>query len=292
MQILPSSKIPEDYHSYRSHSGAFFDYVLHSEWRNTVKIEENGEYAYIHHYIFWLFSIAYFEKCDISPTRELLAKYGMKRGIVLWSWWRVSYPDGKWWMRLGYIFARFYHHSTRSAFVIIDTPDYWQKWSPNARAHRRKIEKEILSWDITLDTETSIELFLEIYKKTKIHHPWKRYNIWRQKYLSKYHKRNIRIYTASVDWVVRAWAIFLDDFPTSTYLIAFQDDRAKRHHLGLALIDRWFLESQKLGYVYLDLDHMRDTLDPLSYAGYTRFKSEIADYEISFREVWMRFFII
>jgi hypothetical protein len=35
---------------------------------------------------------------------------------------------------------------------------------------------------------------------------------------------------------------------------------------------------------------MRDTLDPTSYIGYTRFKSEIADYEILFRELWMKIF--
>jgi hypothetical protein len=83
--------------------------------------------------------------------------------------------------------------------------------------------------------------------------------------------------------VVLAWAIFLDD--------AFQDERAKSHHLGLALLDRWFTESQKLGYRYLDLDHMRDSLDPLSYTGYTKFKSEIADYELSFRALWMKIFM-
>ncbi len=291
MQKLPSSEIPEDYHYYRSHSSAFFDYTLFCEWKNAVKIEEGREYGYIHHYLFGFFSIAYFEKCDISPTRELLAKYSMKRGIVFWSWWKHTRPNASWWMRLGYVFARLFHHSTRSAFAVLDIPDYWKKWSPNARWHRRKIHREIELWKITINIEASFEDFLDVYKKTKIYHPWKSYNIWRQKYLSKHHSEDIRIYTASLDWVVLAWAIFLDDAPTSTYLIAFQDDDAKRYHLGLALIDRWFLESQKLGYKYLDLDHMRDTLDPLSYAGYTRFKSEVADYEISFREVWMRVFL-
>lgn len=154
----------------------------------------------------------------------------------------------------------------------------------------RKIRKEIDAGIITIDTTTPLEDFIIAYRKTPVHHKWKRYNIYRQKYLSEHFPENIRIYTASIDGEILAGAIFLDDMPTSTYLIAFQHDRAKSHHLGLALIDRWFRESVLLGYRYLDFDHMQDTLDPSSYSGYTRFKSELADYELRFPNLWMRLF--
>lgn len=300
MKILFRSEIPWDYHYYRSHSKAYFDYIIHSEWKHVVKVEENGGYGYIHHYFWWFFSIAFFEKCDIQPTKELLIQYGMKRGIVFWSGWKMSSPTlaweskdifQKWWIRLGYYFSHLYHHSTRSAFSLLNTREYWKKWSSKARWHRNKIFRELEEWKIIINTDASLEDFLEVYKKTKIHHKWKAYNIWRQKFLSKNYSANIRIYTASVDWVILAGAIFLDDHPTSTYLIAFQDDAGKSYHLGLALIDRWFFESQKVGYKYLDLDHMRDSLDPLSYEGYTKFKSEIADYELRWREVWVKIMI-
>ena len=331
MQKIDRSEMPPEYHYYRSHSRAYFDYTVRSERGKVVQVEEDGEYAYIHHYIFGLFSVAYFEKCDIEPTRELLAKYGMKRGIVFWSGWKRESPffviakdspvsvmstkgdilpsiehdislgsiwqrldawkKKKWWFHLGYIFSHFYHHSTRSSFSVLDTAEYWKKWSSSARGHRNKIQNEIKAKILTIDTETSLEEFLSLYTKTKVHHRWKEYNIWRQKYLSKYHNANIRIYTASIYWEILAGAIFLDDNPTSTYLIAFQDDRAKSHHLWLALLDRWFWESEKLWYKYLDLDHMRDTLDPLSYTGYTKFKSEIADYDVFFRDLWMKIFV-
>ncbi len=297
MKKLLRSEIPEWYHYYRSHSKAFFDYILYSEWGNVRKVEENGEYAYIHHYFWWFISIWFFEKCDIRPTKELLLQYGMKRGIVFWSGWKMISPTlaweskdifQKWWIRLGYFFSHLYHHSTRSAFSMLDTPEYYKKWSSKARWHRNKIQKECETWKISIDTNTNLEDFLAVYKKTKIHHKWKAYNIWRQKYLSKNHSANIRIYTASVDGVILAWAIFLDDHPTSTYLIAFQDDAGKPYHLGLTIIDRWFLESQKLGYQYLDFDHMRSIFDPFSYEGYTKFKSEIADYELSFWDLWVK----
>lgn len=297
MKKLLRSQIPLDYHYYRSHSKAFFEYILHSEWRNTIKVEENGEYAYIQHYFWWLFSIAFFEKCDIEPTKELLRKYGMNRGIIFWSGWRESCPIfiwesksffQKWWIRLGYYFSHLYHHSTRSAFSVLDSQEYYKKWSSKARWHRNKIQKEYESGKITINTNTSLEDFLVVYRKTKIRHKWKAYNIWRQKYLSKNHSANIRIYTASVDGLILAGAIFLDDVPTSTYLIAFQDDRGKPYHLGLAIIDRWFLDSQKLGYRYLDFDHMRSIFDPFSYEGYTKFKSELAEYELSFWDIWVK----
>ncbi len=56
-------------------------------------------------------------------------------------------------------------------------------------------------------------------------------------------------------------------------------------------MDRWFADSQKLRYRYLDLDHMKDVLDNSSYAGYTQFKSEIADFDVKFPKVWMKIFL-
>lgn len=41
----------------------------------------------------------------------------------------------------------------------------------------------------------------------------------------------------------------------------------------------------------MDFDHMKDILDPISYAGYTRFKSEIADYDVRFWRFWMKIFL-
>lgn len=292
MKQLDRNDIPEWYTYYRSHSEAYFDYEMRgADARKVTIIEVKEGYAFIRHFFGWLFSLAIFEKSDIEPSRELLARYGMKRGLVLWAGWKKSKPDGSHWWKLGYLFSHKFHYSTRSAFSVLDGWEYWKKWSSSARGHRNKIQKEISSGMIQIDTAASLEDFLAIYRKTKVRHGWKSYLIFRQQYLSRTHPEKIRIYLAYLEWECLAGAIFLDDFPTSTYLIAFQDPRGKSHHLGLALIDRWFSESQKLCFQFLDLDHMRDTLDPLSYAGYTEFKSGIADYELKFREVWMKVMI-
>ncbi len=289
MKKLDRNDIPEWYTYYRSHSNAYFDYEMRgADMKKISIIHEPQWYGYICHFFWGFFSFAIFEKSDIEPTRELLARYGMKRWLVFWSGWRKTKPDGPYWWKFGYLFSRQYHHSTRSAFSVLDAWEYWRKWSSSARGHRSKIQKEITSGTIRIDTEARLNDFLRIYKKTRVSHWWKSYLIFRQQYLSKSYPEKIRIYLAYLEWECLAGAIFLDDFPTSTYLIAFQDPRGKSHHLGLALIDQWFSESQELGFQFLDLDHMRDTLDPLSYAGYTEFKSGIADYEVRFRDFYMR----
>lgn len=108
--------------------------------------------------------------------------------------------------------------------------------------------------------------------------------------MNEIHPEKLRIVLALINDTPLAGAVFLDEAPTSVYLVAFQDQAAKPHHLGLALIDWWFADSLKEGYQYLDFDHMWSPGDPESYKGYTQFKSELADYEVEFDEVWYRWF--
>lgn len=182
-----------------------------------------------------------------------------------------------------------YHHSARSAFSVL-TPEYWKKWGTGPRGHRNAIRKKIESGEISVDTDATLENFLAAYQKTALPHGWKRYLTNRQKYLSGLGDGNVRIFLASIRGEVLAGAVFLDDFPTSTYLIAFQDAKARKSHLGLALVDAWFQDSLSKGFEFLDFDHMKDPLDSASYAGYTEFKSGIADYDMSFDSVWLKWF--
>lgn len=290
MKLLSVKDIPDGYEYYRSHSRAYISYITTLVWPGSIHIASDDAHIYAVPYFFWLFHVVHAEKTDVHITRELLRQHGVRQWVILQSTWRESRPEGAWWHHLGYLISHWYHHSTRSAFSVLDTSEHTEKWSSSARWHIRKIRKELDAGIIKIDTKTSLEDFISAYRKTPVHHKWKRYNIYRQKYLSTHFPENIRIYTASIDGEIFAGAIFLDDMPTSTYLIAFQHDRAKSHHLGLALIDRWFHESVSLGYRYLDFDHMQDSLDPSSYSGYTRFKSELADYELRFPTLWMRLF--
>nr|MDD3720213.1 hypothetical protein [Candidatus Gracilibacteria bacterium] len=290
MNLLKNIDIPKDYKYYRSHSKVYFSWILKNFSKKTIKIEENGNYGYINHFFGGLFSIACFEKVNVIPTYEMMKKYKMKRGLIFWSGWSQDKPylDTKLiWLKLGYLFSWGYHHSVKSSFSVLDQKEYWKKWERNARGHRNKIRKELDSGVIKINTNAKIDDFINIYVNTKVKHNLKRYLINRQKFLSEVGENNIRIYLAYIESIPLAGAIFLDDSPTSTYLVAFQNDKGKKHNLGLALIDKWFEESEKLGFKYLDLDHMRGFLDPNSYKGYTKFKSSIADYELSFPNVWL-----
>lgn len=141
---------------------------------------------------------------------------------------------------------------------------------------------------IYIETRARPEDFLSIYSCTKISHSFQDFYMKRQKSLYLHAPENIRTYIAYVHGVPLAGATFLDDHPTSTYLIGFQDPKAKDYHLGLALMDAWFEDSKNQDFRYLDLDHMRDTGESRSFRGYTHFKSRLADYEVLFREVWFR----
>lgn len=290
MNLLKNTDIPKDYHYYRSHSKIYFSWILKNLSQKTITIEENGNYWYINHFFWWMFSIARFEKSEIIPTLEIMKKYKMKRGLVLWSWWSKLTPGilGNWlWFKLWYFFSWTYHHSVRCAFSVLDGKDYWKKWKKNEQGSRYKVLKEVETWKVVISTKASLEDFVEVYEKTKLKHALKNYLISRQRFISEIWWEKVRVYLAYVDSKPLAWAIFLDDFPTSTYLVAFQDNLWKKYHLWLAIIDKWFEESEKSWFKYLDLDHMKWFLDSSSYAWYTKFKSSIADYELNFPNMWV-----
>jgi hypothetical protein len=146
-----------------------------------------------------VFAGCVFEKCDFEPNSQTLVKYGFRHGLILWSPWKKSTPEGHGWWRLPSIVSHLYHHSTRSAFSVLDGPEYWKKWSPGPRGHRNTIRKMVTSGKIRIDTNASLEDFLAAYEKTILPHRWKRYFIARQKFLSSQNDGNIRIYLAFVE---------------------------------------------------------------------------------------------
>jgi Acetyltransferase (GNAT) domain len=248
----------------------------------------DGSFGLIFHFFWDFFSVASFEKVDTEPTREILMAHGMRRWLVLWSpWKRTKIPLH--WRCFGGWFSRNYHHSTRSAFTLLKE-DYRKQWSHGHRSDMHKIYPLIEDGTLRIETKGDPEDFLALYFRTEVPYPHKDFFLKRQQFFYAHHPKNFRTYIAYIKNEPMAGAVFLDDYPTSTYLIAFQDIKARQYHLWLAIIDTWFQESLKKKFLYLDFDHMRDHKDPVSYQGYTDFKSGIADYELHFEEVWLRFF--
>ena len=292
MKLLSHTDIPQGYFYYRNVFAGYQSRILeHFAPFWSQMIVEDGNFGRIKQYFWGLFSILRFEKTDIKITPELLQKYGAKRGIIYISPWRLQRPQGNFfsWIPLGYFFAQNYHHSTRSAFCILDREEYFQKWKSNARNHRKKILRLQAEGKVSIQKDVSLEEFLKVYERIKTPHNYKRYLIKKLKFLTSY-STDIRLFLACVDGIPLAGACFLDHHPTSTYFVAFQEQEAKKYHLWLALLDTWFEGSYKKWFLYLDLDHIRNRFDPLSYRGYTTFKSEIADYELRFEKVWMKIF--
>ena len=54
---------------------------------------------------------------------------------------------------------------------------------------------------------------------------------------------NIRIYIAYIDDIPLAGAIYIDEGVTSEYFTSFYSLESHPYHLGIAMMDRWFLDS-------------------------------------------------
>lgn len=296
MKTITPDEIPSDYHYYRSWFSIYFDYKKkYLQWGflfNRIKgvfIWKKGFFWWIDTILFWCFFIADFLKTPLPPTLSELRQKWMKHGIVVWSPWWNNTRSLEWWRKVPFFLKKWYHHSNRSSFSVLDETPYVKKLSWNARNHLKHIQKNIENWKITI-REVDIDTWISIYKKTKLPHKFKRQHSNTIARLEHIHKDNLRIVLAFVDGVPLAGSVFLDEKPTSVYFVAFQDIAAKQYHLWLAIIDWWFNDSTGKWFKYLDFDHMWAPWDPKSYKWYTQFKSELADFDVYFKEIWYRIF--
>lgn len=136
-------------------------------------------------------------------------------------------------------------HSSRSAFSIIDNKEYWQFWSPKARAHRRKVLEHLAKGTIIIKKDVRLEEFLKIYKDTPVKDGDKGFRLRLTKKLFEKTKTDYRIYIIEVDGRALAGALFIDMGTTSEYWVSFYHRDGYPYHLGIAMMDIWFLDSQK-----------------------------------------------
>ncbi len=288
MKTLPRSSIPIDFSYYRTGSRLFYDY--YRRYTNLI-IERIGKW-----YEFWTawqllpgcWSVI-IEKNDAEITKERLQKSWISHGIICWTPMRRTEKPRGWW-RVPTWYTKRNIHSSRSAFSILDRPDYWNKWIAPARAHRRKVLQNVENGTIEISSDCSLVDFLSVYRDTPVHdrEKWSRIRMTRKLLGSQ--ESAYRIYTASVWWRVLAGAIFIDEGVTSEYWVSFYHSDSHPYHLGIALMNQWMLDSYTNWIQYCDLDHMRDSGQSGSYAGYTQFKSSIADHDVYFHDMWIKIF--
>ncbi len=288
MKTLSRSFIPLDFTYYRTGSRLFYEYYC--KYTNNI-IERIGNW-----YEFWtgfqifpgVWSVT-LEKNDTELTQTELQKSWISHGIIWWTpMRRLEKPV--WWWRVPRWFTRKNIHSSRSAFMILNRSDYWNKWAAPARSHRRKVIENIEKGTIEISTACSLDDFLSLYQDTPVHDGEKSSRIRMTRKLLEDRESGYRIYIASVGGRVLAGAIFIDEGVTSEYWVSFYHTDSHPYHLGIALMDRWMLDSYEKWIKYCDLDHMRDSGQSRSYAGYTQFKSGLADHDIYFHDMWIRIF--
>ncbi|MDD2694280.1 MAG: GNAT family N-acetyltransferase [Candidatus Gracilibacteria bacterium] len=288
MKTLSRNLIPEDFSYYRTASKVFRDYYEKYTGLIIGTLGKYNGFFIAFHVLPYFWSITS-EKHDEEITREKLRSVGIPHGIVFWTpHRRIEKPKG--WWRVPTWFTKWNIHSSRSAFSILDRADYWNKWSSSARAHRRHMLENIGNGTIRIEKNASIRDFLSLYRNTKIHDPNKGFVSRMTEKLFQENIENYRVYIISVNGHPLAGAVFIDEGVTSEYWASFYHDDSRPYHLGIAMMDAWFLDSYEKGIKYCDLDHMRDRGQSFSYAGYTKFKESIADYDVYFHDMWVKIF--
>lgn len=288
MKTLHRKDIPEDFVYYRRGSQVFYEYLKQFRSYVVEKVHKRGDFFSAIQVVPGFWSITA-EKIDTELTREKLKKYWINHGIIWWTPMRVVVkPRG--WLRLPTWWTKRDIHASRTAFSSLDREDYWSKWSPKARAHRRKVLEYIKQWKIHIRNNVTLDDFLELYKKTPVRDGEKVFRLRLTKKLFETSQSEYRIYLIAVDGKVLAGWVFIDMWTTSEYWVSFYHRDGYPYHLGIAMMDVWFLDSYKKWVKYCDLDHMRDRWQSLWYSGYTKFKESIADVDVYYHDMWIKLF--
>lgn len=291
MKTLLRQDIPEDFTYYRTGSEVFNTYSREFYWWDIVDVPgEKYQFMRIERWLWGMWNTIDAEKIDIEPDIRLLKKSGYKHGIVFWSpLRRIQRP--KWWIRLPKYCATKLLHASRSAFSVVDTSEYWTKWSSEARNHRKKFLKNIVDGIIHIESSDNLEFFYELYKAAKIADPNKRVHTqWLERMIRTEGIGNKRIYLWYVWEDIVAWALFIDMGTTSEYYMSFYSIESRPYQFGIGFMDRWMADSYSAWIKYCDLDHMWEPGYPKSQKWYTEFKSGIADYDVYFHDVWVKVF--
>lgn len=287
MKTIHRSEIPNEYTYYRTGSQVFYEYYKNISSLVVHRIGKWYEFLKAMQFFPGLWSVS-IEKHDEEVQVESLKKLWIHHGVIFWTPIRImQMPIG--WIQMPKWFVKWQNHSSRSAFSVLDQEDYWNKWSPSARAHRRHVEDHIKNGKIRVE-DSDIKTFLHHYTTVKIHDPNKRFVARFTQKLFSDSKSSYRVYIAYVDDVALAGAVFIDEGVTSEYWASFYTKESYPYHLGIALMDRWLLDSYKKWIKYCDLDHMRDAWQSFWYSGYTKFKEWIADYDAHFHDMWIKIF--
>ncbi|GAB0174981.1 MAG: hypothetical protein HHAS10_08600 [Candidatus Altimarinota bacterium] len=288
MKTLLRKDIPEDFVYYRTGSIVFFEYLKQFRTYIVQKVHKRGDFFSATQIFPGFWSITA-EKIDTELSKVILKKYRIFHGIIWWTpMRRIAKPKG--WLGMPTWWVKRDIHSSRSAFSILDQVNYWEKWSSKARAHRRKVLEHIENGSFRIRKDVTLDEFLFHYKETPVHDGDKDFRLRLTKKLFHNTKTDYRIYVVEKEGKILAGALFIDMGTTSEYWVSFYHRDGYPLHLGIAIMDIWFLDSYEKGIKYCDLDHMRDTWQSWGYKGYTKFKEAIADYDTYFHDMWIKIF--
>lgn len=292
MKTLLRQDIPEDFVSYRTGSEVFYGYCRDFYWWKVLRYcDALFEFYRIDSWFWWIWHTVEVEKIDIEPSIDVIRGAGVHHGVIFWTPRRnIQKPAG--WIKLPRFLGRKFPYSSRIAFIELGASwEYWNKWSSKARNHRKNFLKQQKENIVHIEQSDDITLFRDMYKSAQIRDPHKSIHIqWLNRVIQTQWIKNKRIYFWYIWEKIVSGALFIDMGTTSEYFLSFYPIESRWHQFGIGLLDRWMQDSLDMGIKYCDLDHMWNIWCPNSQKWYTEFKSNIAEYDVYFEDVWVKFF--
>ncbi len=291
MHTILRQDIPEDFVYYRTGSEIFRTYSREFYWWDIIDVPGGkNQFMRVDRWLGGLWNTVDAEKIDTEPDIHTLRKSWYKHGIIFWSpLRRQEKPKG--WTRLPAYAATKLLHASRSAFSVLDTPEHWNKWSSEARNHRKKFLRNIADGAVRIEASVDLNLFYESYRNADIRDPNKHiHKQWLERVIQTQGMENKRIYLGYIWDTLVAGALFLDMGTTSEYFMSFYPRESRSYQFGIGIIDRWMTDSYREWIKYCDLDHMWERGYPSGQKWYTEFKSGIAEYDVYFHDVWVKVF--
>lgn len=292
MKTLLRSDIPGDFIFYRTGSEVFYEYSRDFYWWKVLRPRDDVfEFYRIDSWFGWLWYTVEAEKIDREPRISDIRNSGAKHGVIFWTP-KKNTQKPAWWIALPRWLWRKFPYSSRSAFIELDgSGEYWRKWTSKARNHRKNFLKQQTEKLIHVEQSDDLMLFRDMYKSAHISDPHKRIHLqWLNRVIQTQWMKNKRIYFWYIWDKIVTWALFIDMGTTSEYFMSFYPPESRSYQFGIGLLDRWMQDSLEMGIRYCDLDHMWNIGCPNSQKWYTEFKSWIAEYDVYFEDVWIKFF--
>ena len=159
---------------------------------------------------------------------------------------------------------------------------YWERWSSQAQRHRKQWEKQE---ELELFVPT-LEEYVEAYARCGMRRGLVDAFTEALVRKARTHAGLIRLFGArevvSKRMVAGLATLDVPESHQAMHVTSFIHPSARSSPAGVALVDAWFADAQARGLSFLDFDGFYALGDPVSWKGYSKFKSQFGVHFIKY----------